>query len=117
MIEEEADAAVAFASDADKYSNPEEMDFEQDLMIYWRAWHALRFDRNYTFGGEAPIPFSSVDRYASRHGINGIEFDFLFRLVTSLDIEYLNVQSEKRKQEEEQRKANKDNLVVRETVR
>lgn len=58
--------------------------------IYWRGWHDLRFDRQYgAFGGESPISFTSIDRYAARFGIERAEFATFLALVTAMDEEYL----------------------------
>jgi hypothetical protein len=58
--------------------------------VYWRAWHALRFDRQYgAFGGETPISFASVDAYARRYKIDGVAFETFYALIGAMDDEYL----------------------------
>jgi hypothetical protein len=46
------------------------------------------------------IPFLSVDRYAARHGIDGVSefarFDRIIGAVDSFDVEYLNEQAAKK---------------------
>ncbi len=57
---------------------------------HWRAWHALRFDRQYgSFGGESPIVFVALDTYARRYEIKGVEFETFLALVGAMDDEYL----------------------------
>ncbi|OKO83382.1 hypothetical protein AC629_22850 [Bradyrhizobium sp. NAS80.1] len=57
---------------------------------YWRAWHALRFDRQYgAMGGESPIMFLSIDAYARRYRIRGAAFETFHALVGAMDEEYL----------------------------
>lgn len=56
----------------------------------WRAWHALRFDRQYgAFGGESQISFTAIDRYAIRYGISGTAFETFMALICAMDDEYL----------------------------
>jgi hypothetical protein len=56
----------------------------------WRAWHALRFDRQYgAFGGESQISFTAIDRYATRYGISGTAFESFMALLCAMDDEYL----------------------------
>jgi hypothetical protein len=51
------------------------------------AWGDLAGDRNVEFG---PIPFSSIDRWALRHGIDDPdEFEFLVRAIRAADKAYL----------------------------
>ncbi len=58
--------------------------------MYWRAWHTLRYDRQYgAFGGETPIAFLSLDAYARRYDIQGVEFETFLALVGAMDDEYL----------------------------
>lgn len=57
---------------------------------FWRGWHDLRFDRQYgAFGGESPISFASIDRYAIRYGISNSDFDTFLAVVCGMDEEYL----------------------------
>ena len=55
-------------------------------------------------GGESPISFVAIDRFATRHGIEGSEFDILEALVREMDAEYLAHLDERRKAEEDERK-------------
>lgn len=56
-----------------------------------RAWQALRFDRQYfAFGGETPISFLALDRYAQRYGIEGEAFDRFLAFMTEIDDEWLD---------------------------
>lgn len=49
------------------------------------------------------IPFSAIDAYATRYGIEGEAFDLLLRLVTECDGEYLAVEAERAKARAERR--------------
>ncbi|WP_027578486.1 hypothetical protein [Bradyrhizobium sp. Ai1a-2] len=40
-------------------------------------------------GGESPITFLSLDAYARRYGIAGVEFEHFLALVGAMDEEYL----------------------------
>lgn len=56
-----------------------------------RAWQALRFDRQYfAFGGETPISFLALDRYARRYGIEGEAFDRFLAFMDAIDSEWLD---------------------------
>lgn len=51
------------------------------------AWGDLTSDRNTDMG---PIPFSAIDRWATRHGVEDAdEFDFLTRAIRAADKAYL----------------------------
>lgn len=72
--------------------------------FYFDAFDALRFDRSYgAMGGESPISYQAVSRYAEDHGIVGEEF-VLFRIfIRVIDICHLEVAA--RKAEAERKKA------------
>lgn len=55
------------------------------LEAYYDAFVELSTDRQ--IGG--PIPWSSIDRYACRHGIEGESFEYLLRMVRALDDTFL----------------------------
>lgn len=56
-----------------------------------RAWQALRFDRQYfAFGGETPINFMALDRYAQRYGIEGEAFERFLAFMDAIDNEWLD---------------------------
>lgn len=50
------------------------------LAVFWE----LNSDRPVGMA-VAPIPFSSIDRFASRHGIEGEEFEALVRMIRAMD--------------------------------
>lgn len=68
------------------------IEFEAEVWhgLYWEAWEALRFDRQYgAFGGETPIPYMVIRAYAEDHGIVGDDL-WLFRaLMNVIDSEWL----------------------------
>jgi hypothetical protein len=69
--------------------------------FYWRAWEALRFDRQYgAMGGESPISFLAYDSYARRYGIEGEAFDRFHAFMTAIDTEWLIHAAEKAKERE-----------------
>lgn len=79
---------------------------EEEYLFFWEAWHRLQYDRQYgAMGGESPISFVAIDRFAARHGIEGTEFAILEALVRAMDDEYLAYLDERRKAEEAERKA------------
>ncbi|WP_312222565.1 phage tail assembly chaperone [Rhizobium rhizoryzae] len=68
----------------------------------WRAWNALKFDRNYPgMGGETPISYTAYARYADDHGIRGEEFEFFLKMMQAIDDEWLSWRAEQRRREEE----------------
>jgi hypothetical protein len=62
-----------------------------------QAWQTLRYDRQYfAFGGETPISFLALDRYAQRYGIEGEAFDRFLAFMEALDDEWLEYVSKHR---------------------
>lgn len=51
-------------------------------------------------GGETPVPFSALDRYAVRYGIEGGEFDTFAWLFRQIDDEWLSIMAERRKRDQ-----------------
>lgn len=83
---------------------------EEEFLFFWEAWHRLQYDRQYgAMGGESPISFVAIDRFAARHGIEGTEFDILEALMREMDDEYLAHLDERRKADEAERKARENN--------
>jgi hypothetical protein len=80
---------------------PEEQAFEPAPwhQLYWRAFEALRFDRQYgAFGGEAPISYQAISRYADDHGIGGEDIHLFRRFIVAIDLEWLeHVAAEQRR--------------------
>lgn len=52
-------------------------------------------------GGESPITFLSIDAYARRYEIHGVEFETFLALVGALDEEYLEHVAREAKKERE----------------
>lgn len=70
---------------------------EAHLLPVWRAFQALSSDRQIGFGGVGPIQFSSVDRYATRYGIDGVDdFDRFSTLIRAMDGVFLERMNRKR---------------------
>lgn len=58
--------------------------------FYWRAWACLKGDRQYgAFGGEGPMSFIAIERYARRYCIDGVDFETFLHLMMALDAEWL----------------------------
>jgi hypothetical protein len=58
--------------------------------LYWEAWDALRFDRQYgVYGGQSPLSYKVITEYADDNNILG-EDRWLFRMfMTAIDAEWL----------------------------
>lgn len=64
-------------------------DVREDLLFTWRAFHDLSGDRA---AGMAVgrIPFTAIDRYAARFGIDGRdEFERFMFLIRSMDVAFV----------------------------
>lgn len=86
VAEEEGDAEYL----ASLAVQPDDAEIPAWAATYWRAWHALKFDRQYgAFGGETPISFVAIDAYARRYGIRDVEFETFLAYLGALDTEYL----------------------------
>ncbi|NTJ46515.1 hypothetical protein G6K93_05740 [Agrobacterium rhizogenes] len=69
---------------------PEEARAEAWHGLYFRAWEDLRFDRFYgAMGGEAPISYVAMSRFAEDHGIRGEEFAQFRRFLQAIDAEWI----------------------------
>ncbi|TGQ94006.1 hypothetical protein EN847_34345, partial [Mesorhizobium sp. M1C.F.Ca.ET.204.01.1.1] len=53
---------------------PDEAEPQPWQEFYFEAWDALRYDRLYVMGGEMPIPYTAMSRYAHDHDITGEDF-------------------------------------------
>jgi len=59
--------------------------------LYFRAWDALRFDRFYgALGGEGPISYMAISRYAIDHAIGGQDLDEFVHFLQAVDAEWLS---------------------------
>jgi hypothetical protein len=66
-------------------------------MFEWDAFAALSTDRPVGLDRGA-IPWSSIDRYARRFGIEGDAFERFARLIRSMDAAYLSYLKDKHAQ-------------------
>lgn len=57
------------------------------LTFEWSAFRSLSSDRQAGFA-IGPIPWSSIDRFAMRYGIDGDEFDRFVALMQAMDGAY-----------------------------
>ncbi|WP_073052814.1 phage tail assembly chaperone [Kaistia soli] len=65
------------------------------LLFEWTAFRRLALDRPRGFG-IAPIPWSSIDRYANRFGIADPDrFERFSRLMMAMDAAVLRIATEK----------------------
>jgi hypothetical protein len=56
--------------------------------MYFRAWQALRFDRQYgAMGGETPISYLALRRYAEVEGI--LDWATFHRFMSAIDDEWM----------------------------
>lgn len=78
---------------------PEEAEPEPWHGLYWDAWDALRYDRQYLMGGETPISYAAISRYARDNGIAGEDFETFHQMLTAIDDEWLEHAARKRKEE------------------
>jgi hypothetical protein len=62
-------------------------DYPDGLEWVLSAFSQLSTDRPVTMGGEGPIPFTSIDRYAKRYDV--AEFDEFLTYIRALDAAYL----------------------------
>lgn len=51
-------------------------------------------------GGETPIPYAAISRYARDHGIAGFDFDLFHQLMNAIDGEWLDHVAKERKEAE-----------------
>ena len=58
------------------------------LLLEWEAFAQLSTDRPVGLARGA-IPWSSIDRYAARHGIDGDDFNRFCALIRAMDAAYL----------------------------
>jgi len=69
--------------------------FTPGVAFYYKAFVDLSTDRPSSMGGLMPIPWSSIDRYAIRHKIEGEYFDELVLMVRAADAEVLRIHNTK----------------------
>ncbi|WP_446680318.1 phage tail assembly chaperone [Aminobacter aminovorans] len=64
--------------------------------LYWRAWDALKADRQFgAMGGASAVPYSALSRYARDHGITGSDFRLFQVLFRAIDAEWLTMEAAK----------------------
>lgn len=68
---------------------PPKPDLPAALLWYWEAFREVSADRPVGMSA-GRIPFSSIDRYADRYGIAGLDdFERLRAILRAMDSEYL----------------------------
>lgn len=61
----------------------------ESALPFLAAWEMLRHDRQYSPNGvPLTIPFSAIDRWATRHRVDDTEFDLFRRMILALDDVY-----------------------------
>jgi hypothetical protein len=74
-----------------------QVDREPHLAFEWEAFGELSTDRSIGFG-RGPIPWSAIDRYAGRHGIDDPDEHARFvRLIRAMDEAFLGWHAERDK--------------------
>jgi hypothetical protein len=54
--------------------------------LYWEAWEALRFDRQFgAMGGQTPISYAAISQYARDNGLVGEDFRRFRQLLAAID--------------------------------
>lgn len=62
--------------------------------FYFRAFDAIRFDRQYgAMGGESPISYMVMSQYARDHGLTLEELEQFRRFIGVLDAVYLELEA------------------------
>lgn len=86
---------AAFIEIPEREEDAEEEDW---FAFYFKAWEALRFDRTYgVFGGETPILYTAISKYAEDHGIVGDDYRWFRHFLNACDDEWRAFQSEQEK--------------------
>lgn len=103
-MEEEADAAAAFAGrPLDRPPEAEWPTWSESLQV---AWRVLRDDRFYgAMGGLGRIYYSSISRYAADHGIEGEALHDFVLFLSAIDDEYVRFANEQAEAERKKREA------------
>jgi hypothetical protein len=84
---------------------PEDEDFDPRPWhdFYFRAFDAIRFDRQFgALGGESPISYLVMSQYARDYGLQLDEFERFRRFIGVLDAVHLELQAEQAKLTKEQ---------------
>jgi hypothetical protein len=75
-------------------------ELDSEYAFTWDAFSALSSDRSAGMG-EGAIPFTAIDRFAQRYGIDDLdEFDRFRSLISALDREYLGIRAEQSKKDD-----------------
>jgi hypothetical protein len=78
---------------------PPEAELPSGAEYLYEAFWQCSTDRPQSGFGVHQIPFSAIDRYATRYGIEGEEFDLLLSSVRALDEEFVQIMADKLKNE------------------
>lgn len=91
----------------DALSTKEEPDLGPVEMMYWSHFQELQSERQIgSMGGASAIPWSSIDRYAERHGFLEYGYNQFFAIMRFLDNQWLTMMHEKQ-EKEKNKKASK----------
>lgn len=83
---EEPDAAAVF-DEPEQFPGVETQPWHE---MYWRAWSAIRFDRQYgAFGGESRLSYMVIRQYAADHQITDESLQTFQAAMRGLDEEWL----------------------------
>ncbi|HTV69842.1 MAG TPA: hypothetical protein VMF90_15015 [Rhizobiaceae bacterium] len=88
LAEENPDEAWLQQLTLDEDDEPEWQDWH---LYYLDAFEMIRFDRFYgAMGGEGPISYLAISRYAEDHNITGEDLRLFCRFVRAIDAEWLS---------------------------
>ena len=66
------------------------------LQFYRQAFHDLHTARPQGMGGGGPIPWTAINEWALRHGVDGDDFDDLVMMVRAQDGTWLEYQADQK---------------------
>jgi hypothetical protein len=85
------------------------------LDIYWRAFWECSTDRGIGMA-EGPIPWSVMDRWALRYGIEGDDFDRFVLLLKAMDLAYIEERTKSNKKHMDRAMTSKESLTKSSSV-
>ena len=89
-------------------TDKEEPFLDEVEMLYWKHFQELQTERPLgAMGGAGAIPWSSIDRYAERHGFLEEGYLQFMEIMRHLDELWLNMMHEKQEKEKAKSKSSK----------
>jgi len=56
--------------------------------FYWESFLRLRYDQPIGMGGVGSIPWSSIERYAERYDIDGIDYEYFESAIRHVEADF-----------------------------